>query len=474
MSFPPAILAAFIALGHAAVPAAHAQSAAQGAAQKAEKRAPAPVTLTDAIERALREHPALRRAEYWVQENRHRVGVAQSGYFPKLFFGAQWFGASLNGSPAETLGMPDFPRITGTGPLQVTSGPARNSNSLNPHSNWISGISSGIPIADFGRTHGRVRSAQGLVQESEAAEATARQRLVAGVARAYYGALAARALVQTAQQSVERLTVYAAQAEEMVRAQLRNPIDVPRAQAALASARGRLLTLRNDERVALAVLENAIGARALGRYDLVEDTSDWRVLGSLQAHLAAALRIRPELAELRGRLVAASGRLETARGGYYPSLGGTASVNGRGTGGFGNYFNYDAGLLFVWPLFEGYRSREEALQATARWRALDATEQGLLQRIELEVRTAHARLQAAAESITASRATARHAGENLRLARGTFRAGLASILVLADAEELFTTASVSSVRARYAYKLAAADLERAVGGRIPTAQGPLP
>ena len=178
--------------------------------------------------------------------------------------------------------------------------------------------------------------------------------------------LVARAIVRVAKESVDRLAVHAAMADEMVKRGVRNPIEVPRTQAELAKARGRLIAADNEERVARVVLDNAIGERTAGKYELADDRTEWRVLGSLPDFVDIALRLRPELAELRGRVDANLGRLEEARGGYFPTLSATASANLRGVGGFGNWFNYDAGLVLTWPIFEGYlyQKTTEATKAT--------------------------------------------------------------------------------------------------------------
>jgi outer membrane protein TolC len=336
----------------------------------------------------------------------------------------------------------------------------------------LTGLSTGVPIYDFGRTKGRVAEALGRVRESESAERTVRDRIVLGVRRAYYGYLIATGIVRVARESVERLEVHAAQAREMVKRGVRPPIEVPRTEAELTKAKVRLIAAQNSERVARFVLDNAIGETTLGRYDIPEDRAGEVVVGDLKDFLAIALEMRPELAEIRGRVDANQGRLDFATGSYWPAFAGTASVNLRGVGGSGNWMNYDAGFMLVWPLFEGNLYKKQAEEARARLRSLDATREELRQRIELEVRAAYATLLSAEEQITAAKAAAFHAEENLKLATARFRAGLAQIIELADGEELHTAAQATFVKSIYDYKIAAADLERAVGRRLPTRPKP--
>ena len=426
------------------------------------------LTVEQAVELALRQHPRLSVAAYLTEANRHTIEQARAGYYPRVFFGAQWLGGSIQGNPAGHLGFPDFPGMGSSSTGQVTSGPLRNSNYIGANSSYLAGLSLSLPLHDFGRTKGRVQEAEGRTFESAAAEQTAREQILVGVRRAYYRVLGAQAIVRIEEESVARLSVHAETALAMVGGGLRTPIEVPRTKAELARAQARLIGARNAVKVARVVLDNAIGERTEGRYRLADARGEAQVAGTLEALLAMGRQHRPELVELRGRRTSTLGRLQWARGNYYPSISASASVNVRGVGGFGNGFNYDAGLVLSWRVFDGYLYRSEVLATKARLRNLEAARDELRQRIELEIRRAHADVETLAEAIPVVRAAERFARENLRLATARFRGGLSPIIELADAEALFATAQANVIRALHEYQIAAATLERAVGRRLPT------
>jgi outer membrane protein TolC len=423
--------------------------------------------LAQALELALRLHPAGKVAAELAEASRAAIGVAQSGYYPRVFFGAEWVGGSINGNPAAFLGFPDFPRISGASPSQRSpEEQAKNASDLSPWGSYLAGLSAAVPIWDFGRTHGRVRQAEGNARELEASQRTVRDRIVLGVQRAYYGVLAAERMLRVAEEMVHRLELHATRAREMVLHGLRARIDVARTEAEVARGRLRLIAATNDLQVARVVLDNAIGEPVHDRFELVDETAEERLVGTLDDFLSLARRMRPELRELDGRRASMEGRVETARAGLYPAFAATASVSMRGVGGVGNWPNYDAGLVMAWPVFDGFLYRRQEEEARARLRSLRAAEDELGQRIELEVRAAYASRRSARESIHAARVAARHAKDNLEMATGRFEQGLGQIIELADAEELYSTAEANVVRAIYDYKLAAAALERAVGREV--------
>lgn len=432
----------------------------------------APLTVEEAIGIALRRNPATVIAALSTAINRTRVGQAEAGFYPRLFAGVQAFAGSINGGASATLGFPDMVRQAGSGPHQRGTEVRRNIHDLVP---WIShawALTSSIPIYDFGRTHGRVDESVGQTRAAEAQQLTVQEQVIVAVRRAFYNVLAAGALVRVATESVKRLTVYAAQAREMVARHLRNPIEVPRTQAELARAELTLIQAKNSLQVSKELLDNALGETISGRFDLVDDKSDIKMQLSLDGLLAAALDSRPELRELRGQVLASRGRLRAAEGNvYYPTIFGSVGINLRGVGGVENKLNYDAGLVFAWPIFEGFFFRKQEEEARLTLRRLDSVKRDLALRITLEVRTGWATLRNAEESIAAARVGLRHARENLRFAAARFKAGLSQVIELADAEQLFTSAEANLVRARYDYKTALAVLERAVGRRLAVSRG---
>ncbi len=67
------------------------------------------------------------------------------------------------------------------------------------------------------------------------------------------------------------------------------------------------------------------------------------------------------------------------------------------------------------------------------------------------------------ERLKANEAAARAGKENLDLANGRYSVGVGSIIEVTDAETLYTTSQTTYVRTLYDYKIAEAQLQRAIG-----------
>ncbi len=102
-------------------------------------------------------------------------------------------------------------------------------------------------------------------------------------------------------------------------------------------------------------------------------------------------------------------------------------------------------------------------EALHTYNSIRAQEEEERQQVALEVERSYLRLGEAQERIKATEAAARAAKENLDLANGRYQVGVGSIIEVTDAETLHTDAQTSHIRALYDYKIAEAQLIKAMG-----------
>jgi outer membrane protein len=244
-----------------------------------------------------------------------------------------------------------------------------------------------------------------------------------------------------------------------------------RAEVAVANAKPPLITARNNLRLAIGDLRQAIGLMPAGG-DSPDQGPDFTGALTfeptnieLPAALAAARADRPELQRLTKLLRAAEAGELTARAGYFPSLALTAG--GELRKGPTEDFNDSlrglrAGAQAQWTgnprTTAGRVGQAQSLIEQARL-TLDATELA----VQVEVRRALSSLAEATELVGATRQSVKQAEEALRIALTRYQSGMTPQLDLLQSQVALTTARTNQLRAYYSHNVAMARVRKAIG-----------
>jgi outer membrane protein TolC len=121
------------------------------------------------------------------------------------------------------------------------------------------------------------------------------------------------------------------------------------------------------------------------------------------------------------------------------------------------------GLVLNIPIFDGFRTTQRVEETLHNYYNVKAQEEDRRQLIALEVEQSYLRVVETQERIKATESAALAAKENLDLAQGRYQVGVGSIIEVTDAETLYTEAQINYVRTVYEYKIADAQLARAMG-----------
>ena len=181
--------------------------------------------------------------------------------------------------------------------------------------------------------------------------------------------------------------------------------------------------------------------------------------------MAKAKVSRPELIAAQRRLDYQN-RLRRAREkGNLPALnlsgGFSYDPEGSGLGGATDSLSATAQLSF--PIFDGGLNRSLVRQARAdEQSAKIALDQATLG-VTLEVRQAHLNLVSAAQQIQTAGRALESAREALRVATVRYREGVSTPLELSDATTQFVAARTAVVDSIFRYRIAVANLQRAIG-----------
>jgi outer membrane protein len=433
-------------------------------------RTPPKMTLSAAVEYALKNQPAVKAALARVSAREADVGIPRGRWLPSVGLTAQVLVGTANNTTASYLGAPfvPIPRVGGT--ASVDSAGA----TWSPEPSTFAGLGLTQELFDFGRIAAEVAAANSLLNaEQRSAEAqTLDIRL--GVEEAYFAVYSAKAVVVATDEGYERARLNFELAKAGVASGLRPPIDQTRIQAELA----RFDILRIRDRGAVRVAQTLFAA-AVGSPEPSLDTADQSPtvaeLPALDAALQRALQREPQLqaamariqaqedqtralfAQLRPDLLLA-GTLNSRAGGSQPS--GSAPVP-SGDGWLPSVPNWQVGIVLSWPLFDGTlwaRGRaSEQLEVVRREEAAFVRQQ-----VVAQVDNAYVAVIVAREALPRIQASVVAARANYSQAEARFRGGLGTPTELADAASLWVEAQTGLALGEFELARARAAFGRAI------------
>jgi outer membrane protein TolC len=409
-----------------------------------------PLTLQEAIEIALSHHPTLLAAQGALQVQRALVGEVRSNYFPQL---------NLQGNYTRATGNASASVQSSQALAQPRQTPRPSNTSFN---NYAATLTLQQRIFDFGKTIADVESARETMQGSDWSSQDFRQTVAVNVKVAYFGLLQARRLVQVQEETVKQFKEHLDQAEGFYRAGTRTRYDVTTAEVNLTNAQLELIKARNADVVARVTLANAMGVpdRPMGE---MEDLLSFKKIEITEDQaIQDALSSRPDLMSLEAQRRAADATIRSARRSYFPVLSGVADYTWRGQD-YPLVWNWDVGAILTIPLFSGYLTQSQVAAARANMIVADANKEVLRQNVILEVHQVFANLKEAEERVQTSEVVVRQAEENLDQANGRFQAGVGTTVEQTDAQVLLTNAKTSRIQALYDYRVAVAQLQKAMG-----------
>jgi outer membrane protein len=415
----------------------------------AQQRSASPLTLSDAVDLAVHNHPAIREASAGSAAALADVAVARTAYLPRLDFLWQTNRATRNNVFGLLLPQPVLPPI---------SGPVLDTESLDGVWGSAGGILLSWEVVDFGRRRAGVDLARA---ESGAADAqrTATELDIAGAAAdAYLGVLAADAARDAAVANVERLDIFATSVRALVHSQLRAGAEQSRAEAELAVARNRLADARKNAELARIALAEAIGAPgarpnlAPGGLLQVPARPPATAFDPASHPRAVAADAQADAVRARDRVLERSYfprvELQTALSGRGVSQ--TASGTADGNGLALEVPNWAVGVSVTFPSLEVFRTHAKRRAEAERLGEATAHYDRTLQAVQTREARARAVIAAAYEIAANTPEQLRAAREGDVQARARYTAGLTSVLEVAEAQRLLAEAEAENAVAHLA------------------------
>ncbi len=414
-----------------------------------------PLSIQEAIDKALTANPDLEEARARVLEARGMVAEARAAFWPSLRFYTEY----VRG---------DAPSVHAFKRLDQRRLPLVDFDFNEPgvFQNFESGMAARLNVFRGGGDVLRERMARKEHRIHRLDRNAVRNDLVASVIGAYFDALAAGDHVKIAHQSVE--TVKAQLRSVRVRFEggsvLRS--DLLSMEVRLAQALEERIRAENRHELSLLALAHVMGLQQGQRLELSHDS--WispHFPPSLEEGTRMALARRPEVRQVREKTASARMGVDLERSAYLPEvdLHAKAYLNDERMKYDVDRGNWTVGFLMTWNLFTGFSTPARVSQARARLAQAEAGDRRVSQAVVLDVRQAYARHFQAQARLKVSRKAASHAKEAFRLVQMEYEKGSAGIVRYLDAELARNSARVAEAAAFYDVRRSQAEVARALG-----------
>ena len=422
------------------------------------------LSLREAVQLALRENKAIASTDAGMRAAQSRIDQARAGKLPKLNYSESF---TRSDNPVYVFSSLLTQHQFGAENFNI--GPLNRPDSLN---DFQSQLTVDQVLYDAGQTRNAVRSADLSRQMSGEDQRRTRMQLVAGVVRAYYGAVLAAESLKTAEQALRSAEADLTQAESVRAAGMSTDVDVLSIRVHLAAVTEQRIQRAADLDVAKSALNDALGlpldtghvlATSLSPLDLPE-----MALASLEKDASAT---RPEARQVHLAADLAQAQADSARSALLPQVTFHAAfeadrqqfVNKGGA-------NWLASIGLRWNLFNGLADKAR-IEESGHW--LDrahADEQRMDSAVRLEVRRAWADLRAAQQRIEVAKAAVAEAEESLRITQNRYQAGMSNVTDLLRNETAVLESRTRYLAAVHGQRIAATMLDLAAGRLSPDSE----
>jgi outer membrane protein len=405
--------------------------------------APRSLTLQEAQQIALTQHPRISVANLTRLAARQATKEVQAGFFPNIYGSATAVGNTDPNNTRIAAGGLNNPRV---------------------YDREADGVTISQLITDFGRTSELSRSAKLRARSEEMNLEATREQILLEVNNAYFSSLAAQSVVAVAQETVKSRQFVQQQTQLMTTNKLKSELDLSFANVDLDQATILLTKAKSDLKASFAVLSTLLAEREPRTFVLAEVPMPANITVDVSALIQEALAQRPDLARLRYQRDSAKEFARAQSKLLYPTVSalGTAGVIPTGQSQLGPDW-VAAGVNVNVPIYTGglytARRREAEFQAKAADEELRDEEDNVIR----DVQITKLNLEYAYDRLALTEQLLRNANEALQLAQARFKNGLSSIIELSQAELNQTSAQIAETTARYDYAIQHSALEFQLG-----------
>jgi outer membrane protein len=404
---------------------------------------PLHLTLQQAQQIALAQHPRISVAHLTTLAARQSAKAVQSAFFPDIYASATAVGTADPNNTRLAAGAINNPLI---------------------FEREAEGLTITQLITDFGRTSELSRSATLRARAEEMNLEATREQVLLEVNNAYFSSLAAQSVLQVARETVKSRRLILQQIQMLATNKLKSDLDVSFASVDLDQASILLAKAENDLQAGFAVLSTLLAERQPPAFVLADEPMPANITNDVSALILEALAQRPDLARLRYQRDAAKEFARAEGKLLYPTISalGAAGVIPAGASQLPSDYSA-AGVNLNLPLFTGGLYTARRRQAQFKARAADESLRDQENNIIRDLQISKLNLDYSYARLALTRQLLQNANEALQLAQARFKGGISSIIELSQAELNQTSAQIAAATARFDFQIQHSALDFQLG-----------
>ena len=414
------------------------------------------LSLTEAMQIAASENPAILAAGFKVESSQAGIRQARSGFLPRVDFvetynrttNPMWvFGAKLN---QESITATDFnPDLL---------------NDPDAYDDFSSALTMSWPVFAGGKIYNRFKQAETNAEAENLVFKRTRQEVIARAAIAYVGMMLAGEQLKVVNQSIASARANLKMVQAAFDSGLSVKSDLLRSQVTLSDLEQQRLQAESRVQTAQAGLNAAMGRPVQTPLVLTSGFEKCCTLsGDIDHWTGIALLHRYDLQRMYCMKTMAEQGIAISRADHYPSLRlmGSYDIHSEDFDETAN--SYTVGAMMSVNIFNGFGISSGVRSARADLNNVRQMIRNMELGIRVEIQSAFLEAQSALKRISVAREALDQADEGLRIVKNRYQNGLLTIVGLLDAELANQQAKMSYSRALHDYKTAMIRLELAAG-----------
>jgi len=409
-----------------------------------------PLTLRDAIDRALDYNLGAVSLSNIVRQSRSQRTVARSALLPNVTADMTGLIQQINLSSFGlrfTSPIPGFNFPTVVGPFNQVDFRGRVSQSVFDRTAWQN-----------------YRASEETQRANELSVQDTRDLVVLAVGGSYLQVAATRARLQSARTQLETANALYQQNVQRRAVGLVAQVDVDRSQVQALVQQQRLIAQQNEFAKQKINLARMVGLPPTDQYNLADEVPFLPApMVTLEDALRRAHEDRADLKALEAQVRAAERGLSAAKAERLPTVGVSADYGAIGpTPSEARRTFSVAGTVRV-PIWQGGRAEGHIDQAETVLAQRLAELEDLTGVVEGDVRKSYLDLQSAASQVEVAQKNREITAETLDLTRQRFEAGVSDNVEVVQAQESVASAELDYINSVFAHNLAKLSLARSVG-----------